>query len=386
VAKTSTKKKQVTLADIPRVGPGTPCGEWFRHYWIVVGTAQELYDIPQAVKVLGEKLVLFRDSSGKVGLLGEHCPHRGASLEYGDIEDGGLRCPYHGWLFNTAGQCLEMPAEPKDSKFCQKVKHLSYPVKELGGLLFAYMGPNPGDPPPLPKYAPLAERPGQWQVEPVRHADYSWFNFFENSADPAHVCILHRHAGYGQQSWGNQFFSYTDMPHFEFVEMDYGMKVVQVGDTEFVHAKVDAAELMARGSQCEHWMFVTPNDDDHFMLFTADNYRGPEADFFAKLKALRAKEMPAQEVKPYDKRRLMPYKGNIRQEDIVTQGTQGLLGERGEQLGLSDRGVIKFRKIVLDAIETALSGGRPKGVIGKSESAGLYKLDTQVGLREKKTN
>ncbi len=302
-----------------------------------------------------------------------------------------------------------MPAEPKDSKFCQKVKHLSYPVKELGGLLFAYMGPNADDAPPLPNYAPLAERPGQWQVEPVRHADYNWFNFFENSADPAHVCILHRHAGYGQQSWGNQFFSYTDMPHFEFIEMDYGMKVVmtkpgsekgtefvdemslalpsivQVGDTEFVHAKVDAAELMARGSQCEHWMFVTPNDDDHFMLFTADNYRGPEADFFAKLKTLRAKEMPAEEVKPYDKRRFMPYKGNIRQEDIITQGTQGLLGERGEQLGVSDRGVIKFRKIVLEAIETALSGGRPKGVIGKSESAGLYKLDTQVGLREKKT-
>ena len=148
-AKRKSKGKGVTLADIPHVGPGTPCGEWFRRYWVVVGTAQELYDIPQAVKVLGEKLVLFRDPSGKVGLLGEHCPHRGASLEYGDIEDGGLRCPYLGWLFNTAGQCLEMPAEPKDSKFCQKVKHLSYPVKELGGLLFAYMGPNPDDPPPL---------------------------------------------------------------------------------------------------------------------------------------------------------------------------------------------------------------------------------------------
>jgi phthalate 4,5-dioxygenase len=407
VAKANGKRKtkSVTVANIPHVGPGTPCGEWFRRYWVVVGTAQELYDIPQAVKVLGEKLVLFRDPAGKVGLLGEHCPHRGASLEYGDIEDGGLRCPYHGWLFNTAGQCLEMPAEPKDSKFCQKVKHLSYPLKELGGLLFAYMGPNPDDPPPLPNYAPLAERPGQWQVEPVRHADYNWFNFFENSADPAHVCILHRHAGYGQQSWGNQFFSYTDMPHFEFIEMDYGMKVVmtkpgsekgtefvdemslalpsivQVGDTEFVHAKVDAAELMARGSRCEHWTSVTQKDDDRFMLFTADNYRGPEADFFVKLKTLRAKEMPAEEVKPYDKRRFMPYKGNIRQEDIVTQGTQGLLGERGEQLGVSDRGVIKFRKIVVDAIETALRGGTPKGVVDKKRADEIFRLDTQVGVR-----
>jgi phenylpropionate dioxygenase-like ring-hydroxylating dioxygenase large terminal subunit len=403
-------KKRVTVGDIPRVGPGTPGGEWFRRYWIVVGTVQELYDIPQAVKVLGENLVLFRDPSGKVGLLGEHCPHRGASLEYGDIEDGGLRCPYHGWLFDVSGRCLEMPAEPKDSKFCEKVKHVSYPVKELGGLYFAYMGPNPGDPPPLPNYRPLADRPGQWQVEPVRHADYNWFNFFENSADPAHVCILHRHAGYGQQTWGNQFFSPTDMPHFEFVEMNYGMKVVmtkpgpeqgtefidemslalpsivQVGDTEFVHAKVDAAELMARGSRCEHWMFVTPNDDHHFMLFTADNYRGPEENFFEKLKAMRAQETPMEDVKPYDKRKFMPYKGNIRKEDLVTQGTQKLLGERDEQLGVSDRGVIKFRKIVLNAIETALGGGRPKGVIDTEDANRFYTLDTQVGLRTKRAN
>ena len=406
MAKVSTKKKRVTLADIPHVGPGTPCGEWFRRYWIVVGTVQELYDIPQAVKVLGESLVLFRDPSGKAGLLGEHCPHRGASLEYGDIEDGGLRCPYHGWLFDVSGRCLEMPAEPKDSKFCAKVKHVSYPVKELGGLYFAYMGPDRDNPPPLPNYRPLAERPGQWQVEPVRHADYNWFNFFENSADPAHVCILHRHAGYGQQTWGNQFFSATDMPHVEFVEMDYGMKVVmtkpgpeqgtefvdemslalpsivQVGDTEFVHAKVDAAELMARGSRCEHWMFVTPNDDDHFMLFTADNYRGPEENFFDKLKAMRAKETPMEDVKPYDKRKFVPYKGNIRKEDLVTQGTQKLLGERDEQLGVSDRGIIKFRKIVLDAIETVRSGGRPKGVIGREATERFYTLDTQVGLRK----
>jgi phenylpropionate dioxygenase-like ring-hydroxylating dioxygenase large terminal subunit len=399
--------QSINLADIPHVGPGTPGGEWFRRYWIVVGTAQELYDIPQAVKVLGEELVLFRDQTGKVGLLGESCPHRGASLEYGDIEDGGLRCPYHGWLFDVGGQCLEMPAEPKDSKFCRKVKHLSYPVKELGGLLFAYMGPDKDNPPPLPKYAPLVERTGQWQVEPLRRADYNWFNFFENSADPAHVCILHRHAGYGRQTWGDQFFSYTDMPHFEFVEMDYGMKVVmtkpgpkpgtefvdemslalpsivQVGDTEFVHAKIDATELIEKGSQCEHWMFVTPNDDDHFMLFTADNYRGPVENFFEKLKVLRAKETPVEIVKSYDKRKFMPFKGNIRKEDLVTQGTQKLLGERTEQLGVSDRGIIKFRKIVLDAIEKAQSGGRPKGVVGHERSNEIYRLETQVGVRAK---
>jgi phenylpropionate dioxygenase-like ring-hydroxylating dioxygenase large terminal subunit len=401
------RKHKVTLSDIPHVGPGTPAGEWFRRYWLVIGVARELFDIPQAVKVLGEELVLFRDPDGRLGLLGEHCPHRGTSLEYGDIEDGGLRCPYHGWLFDVHGQCMEMPAEPKDSKFCQKVKHLSYPVRELGGLIFAYMGTDRVKPPPLPNYAPLLDRGGQRQIEPVRHADYNWFNFFENSADPAHVCILHRHAGYGQQSWGDQFFSYKDMPYFDFVEMDYGMKVVmtkpgptpatefidemslalpsivQVGDTEFVHAKMDAAALIDAGSQCEHWMFVTPNDDAHFMLFTADNYFGPVENFFDKLKEQRATETPIEPVKPYDKRKHMPYKGNVRKEDIMTQGTQGFLGERNEQLGASDRGVIKFRKIVVDAIRTALNGGLPKGVLANERAGEMIQLDTQVGVRNK---
>jgi 5,5'-dehydrodivanillate O-demethylase len=299
-----------------------------------------------------------------------------------------------------------MPAEPKDSNFCQKVKQLSYPVRELGGLIFAYMGPDQANPPPLPQYAPLLDRGGQRQIEPVRYADYNWFNFFENSADPAHVCILHRHAGYGQQSWGDHFFSYRDMPYFDFVEMDYGMKVVmtkpgptpatefidemslalpsivQVGDTEFVHAKMDAAALINEGSRCEHWMFVTPNDDDHFMLFTADNYTGPVENFFERLKEMRDKERPVQEVKSYDKRKHMPYKGNVRQEDIMAQGTQGLLGERSEQLGASDRGVIKFRKIVLDAIETALQGGTPRGLLPRDAATGITRLDTAVGVRQ----
>ena len=401
------RSKQISLADIPRVGPGTPAGEWFRRYWIVVGTTRELHDIPQAVKVLGEELVLFRDQTGQLGLVGMHCPHRGASLEYGDIEDGGIRCAYHGWLFDVRGRCLEMPAEPAEGKFTQKVKHLSYPVREQGGLIFAYMGPDKNDPPPLPRYSPLSDRGGLRQIEPVRQCDYNWFNFFENSADPAHVCILHRHAGYGEQSWGDHFFSYREMPDFQFVDMDYGMKVVmtkpgpngedefademslalpsiiQVGDTEFVHAKLDAAALMRDGSQCEHILFLTPNDDDHFMIFTVDYYMGPDKDFFDKLKQMRAQERPKQDVKPYDRRKYMPYKGNVRQEDLITQSTQGKLGEREEQLGVSDRGVIKFRRIVLEAIETALRGDVPRGVLTSERAGEMIQLHCFAGVRAK---
>jgi phenylpropionate dioxygenase-like ring-hydroxylating dioxygenase large terminal subunit len=399
------QRKKVTLGDIPHVGPGTPAGEWFRKYWLAVGTTQDLFDLPQAVNVLGEELVLFRDESGKLGLLGLHCPHRGTSLEYGDIEDGGIRCPYHGWLFNIGGQCLEMPAEPKDSKFPQKVRHLSYPVREQGGLIFAYMGADKENPPPLPKYSPLVDRGGQRQVEHVRHCDYNWFNFFENSADPAHICILHRHAGYGEQSWGDQFFGYKQMPDFSYVEMDYGMKVVmtkpgpepgtewademslampsiiQVGDTEFVHAKLDAAALVRNGSQCEHFLFLTPNDDDHFMIFTVDYYTGPDPDFFEHLKQMRAHEVPKHQVKEYDRRKYMPFKGNIRQEDLMTQSTQAPVGKRAEQLGTSDRGVIKFRNIVIDAIEIALEGGIPKGVLTTDRADEMIQLHSFAGVR-----
>ena len=398
------KLKQVSLADIPRVGPGTPAGEWLRKYWLAVSAAEELHDIPKAVKVLDEELVLFRDLNGRLGLVGLHCPHRGTSLEYGDVEDRGIRCPYHGWLFDVSGQCLEQPAEPKDSVFCQKVKHLSYPVQELGGLIFAYLGPQPA--PPLPRYSCLVDRGGMRQIEPVRTNDYNWFNFFENSADPCHICILHRHTGYGEQSWGDQFFSYTDMPDFQFAETEYGFKVVmtkpgpsagtefvdtmslalpsiiQVGDTEFVHAKVDAVKLMTEGSQCEHVLFLTPNDDDHFTIYTVNYYTGSDPQFFEKLKAMRAAEEPRHEVKAYDNRKYMPFKGNVRQEDIMSQSTQGLLGEREERLATSDKGVIMFRRIIREAIAAAQKGQRPKGVLPKEKASEVVYFDSFTGVRK----
>ena len=101
---------------------------------MVVARTQDLRDIPLGIKILGEDLVLFRNQEDRMGLLGRHCPHRGTSLEYGDIEPSGLRCPYHGWLFDVTGACLEQPAEPKGSNFCEKVKHLSYPVRENGRI------------------------------------------------------------------------------------------------------------------------------------------------------------------------------------------------------------------------------------------------------------
>jgi hypothetical protein len=160
--------------------------------------------------------------------------------------------------------------------------------------------------------------------------------------------------------------------------------IIQVGDTEFIHAKLDAVALMTSGSQCEHMLFLTPNDDHHFMIFTVDNYSGPVADFFDRLQKMRGKETPKQDVKSYDRRPFMPFKGNIRQEDLMTQGTQGVLGERRERLGAADRGVIKFRKIVVDAIRNARKGGTPKGVLLKHRAGDVIRLDTSVGVRRAK--
>jgi phenylpropionate dioxygenase-like ring-hydroxylating dioxygenase large terminal subunit len=396
---------RITNRDIPHVGSGTPGGEWLRRYWLVVGTVPELHDVPRAVRVLGEDLVLFRDLAGRVGLVGRRCAHRGSSLEYGDIEKGGIRCPYHGWLFDVSGNCFEQPSEPAGRDFCGKVKQLAYPVREKGGLIFAYMGPDSANPPPLPNYSPLVDRGGQRLIESTRYFDYNWFNFYENSADPCHVWILHSRSAYGEQTWGNQFFSIKDPPDYTPVETPYGMKMVmskpgptpetefvdemslslpsilQVGDTEFVHAKVDPEVLTKVGSNYEHFMFLTPNDDHHFMLFTVDYYTGPDPDIFRRLAEMRTREVPRQEVKPYDSRPLMPFRGNIRQEDIVTQGTQDLLGLREEHLGPSDRGVIMLRKMVRDAIQAVAEGREPKALHLEGDSAGLVRLDSFVGVR-----
>ncbi len=398
------RKNKITLSDLARVGPGTPAGEWFRCYWLAVGTAAELHDIPSRVKVLDEELVLFRDGAGQLGLIGLHCPHRGTALEYGDVEERGIRCPYHGWLFDVRGQCLEQPAEPKGSAFHGKVKHLSYPVREQGGLIFAYLGPDRDDPPPLPNYFPLVDKKGKRLPERTRSYDYNWFNFIENGADPVHFSILHRsdpHDG----TWRSWFFNFKDIPPFDAVETGYGMKVVsrkpgptpeteyvdeksfalpsilQIGDTEFTHFKKESAALKD-GSHNEHFMFLTPNDDEHFTLFTVNYYTGPDPEFFEKLAPSR-ELIAADEKKAYDMRPHAPFRGSVRREDIACQATQTPIDARKEQLATSDRGVILLRKLILDGVKAVQEGRRPKGVLPRERDGEVIKIDSFTGVRTK---
>jgi phenylpropionate dioxygenase-like ring-hydroxylating dioxygenase large terminal subunit len=396
----ASRKKKITLADLARVGSDTPAGEWFRRYWLAVASAADLKDIPLALKVLGEELVLFRDGRGHPGLISLHCPHRGTALEYGDVETNGIRCPYHGWLFDISGQCVEQPAEP-DGRFARKVKHLAYPVREQGGLFFAYLGPEREDPPPLPQYFALVDNAGQRSLEATRRYDYNWFNFIENGADPVHFSILHR-SDPNDGTWRSWFFDFKNIPDFDAIETSYGMKVVshkpgptadteyvdeksfalpsilQIGDTEFTHFK-RPREALKDGSHNRHFMFLTPNDDEHFTLFTVNYYTGPDREFFQKLAPSR--ELTAREEKKvYDRRPFAPFRGSVRLEDIACQTTQGIIGARREQLATSDKGVIMLRKMILAGVRAVAEGRTPKG---REPNGEVIEIDSFTGLRAK---
>ncbi|WP_298212687.1 Rieske 2Fe-2S domain-containing protein [Acidovorax sp.] len=177
---------------LTRTGPATPMGDLFRRYWIPVLMAQEL-PVPDCspirVKLLSEHLIAFRDSNGKLGLIDEFCAHRRVSLWFGRNEEGGIRCPYHGWKYDTSGQCLDIPSEPDGSKFCNKVKLNSYPCVELGGVIWTYMGPSDKQP-PLPEF--------EWALVPDSHRyvskriqENNYLQAMEGGIDSSHVSWLH---------------------------------------------------------------------------------------------------------------------------------------------------------------------------------------------------
>jgi len=157
--------------------------------------------------------------------------------------------------------------------------------------------------------------------------------------------------------------------------------ILQIGDTEFTHFK-KKREALASGSHNEHFMFVTPNDDDRFTLFTVNHYMGPDPEFFQKLAPSRRIAAPV-EKKEYDRRKYSPYRGNVRTEDIMCQTTQGLIGERKEQLATSDKGVILIRKIILDTIQAVWEGRVPKGIPAREEADKLIQIDSFTGIRAK---
>ena len=169
---------------IALTGPGTPGGALMRRYWHPIALSEELppCGAPMPIEILGEQLVLFRDERGRPGLLGLYCSHRCADLSYGRIEDGGLRCLYHGWLYDIDGRCLDQPAEPPGSRYKDEIRHLAYPIIERAGLLFAYMGKD--EPPLLPGYEFLNAAPAHLYLQKT-YMECNYLQALEGDLDPA---------------------------------------------------------------------------------------------------------------------------------------------------------------------------------------------------------
>lgn len=186
-------------ATLAQVGAGTPMGELLRRYWHPIGLAADATDTPSKVRVLGEDLILFRDKGGRPGLVYPHCAHRGTSLYYGKVEERGIRCCYHGWLFDVQGHCVEQPCEPELGRARGKVRQPWYPVQEHYGLIWAYLGPADKKP-VLPRYEAL-ERLDEGELLEANDASIggggpaivpcNWLQHYENLVDPFHVVVLH---------------------------------------------------------------------------------------------------------------------------------------------------------------------------------------------------
>ncbi|MEE8517548.1 MAG: Rieske 2Fe-2S domain-containing protein, partial [Dehalococcoidia bacterium] len=211
---------------VTHVGAGTPMGNLMRQYWIpfLFSWEVEADGPPERVRLLGEDLVVFRDTQGRPGLVAESCPHRGASLYFGRNENNGLSCVYHGWKFDVNGACLEMPSEPAESNFHVKVRTLSYPLVERAGIVWAYMGPRTA-PPPLPDFEWLS-LPEDHIVASKRVQYTNWVQAMEGDLDQSHLSFTHRWLNLRADSIRpgvDQIRQNDTHPKFQVIETDYGV-------------------------------------------------------------------------------------------------------------------------------------------------------------------
>ena len=352
---------------LTRVGPGTPAGETLRKYWLPVGFSHEhKSDAPRLVRWLGEDLILFRDESGRVGLIEPACAHRGTSLEYGWIEAGGIRCCYHGWVYDVEGRCIEQPGEPPGSDFKNKIKLKSYPVRELGGMIWAYMGK--GKPPELNNYHFLLRTDGE-RVYAGYVRECNYMQQLENGLDPVHATVLHGRPVHGEPAAPE----WMERPEFEvaanesmayYVARRQGPKP----GTEWHREVAYLPPLLV-----VHHGGSLPGDPEPAMVDVS--WRMPIDDTSTRSFTLRI--YPAADGKPRqmqtDRPRPAPLMRGTRKQydmasingqDTAAQVGQGAIVDRArEHLGHSDRGVIQVRKLWQKTIEASMRGEEPPNLI-----------------------
>ena len=351
---------------LTRVGKGTPCGELMRRYWMPIGPASELSEEnpKKRIRLLGEDLVLFRDGSGRIGLIEEQCRHRLASLYYGFVEDDGIRCPYHGWKFDCTGKCIDQPFEPPESNLKDEATAVVYPVQELSGLLFAYLGPEPV--PLLPRYEPLVRDDVERTIYVLDELACNWLQVMENSVDPAHTHYLH---GYNLtlQGSGDGAFHHRHFTALDFIEKNEAnwggivKKRVYEGekleDTEG-HPVIFPNILLLPPHPNYMMHFRVPVDDTHTQIYRLRFTPSQDGSKVVQ------DEIPVEYMGPIKGENGEYHMKTFGSQDGMAWETQGPITDRSKEfLGHTDRGIAMFRRMLRQQIDAVAAGKDPVGVV-----------------------
>ncbi len=373
-------------------GPGTPGGDLMRCYWQPIALASEIPSdgAPLPMRLFGEDLVLFRDDKGRLGLLGLLCSHRCADLSYGRVEDGGLRCLYHGWLFDVEGRCLEQPAEPPESRYKDEIRHPAYKVVERAGMLFAYMGK--GVPPLLPDYEFLSADPAHLFLQKT-YMDCNYLQSLEGDIDPSHLSYLHRPMAPvdkrnvpGAEKSADTFYREDVRPKLEWERSEFGIRIYSIrgaGDkgryvriTHFIlpnKAAIIGNEGRVGEGYSIHW-HVPIDDENHFRFdfifnrarpVARERYEGEIAREIAGNRYIRNKANRYRQDRGLMKTSNFTGMGDyFPVHDAFATETPGRIHDRArEHLGTSDSCIVAARRELLAAIAEVRAGRDPVHVV-----------------------
>jgi phthalate 4,5-dioxygenase len=391
-----------------RVGPGTPMGNLLRRYWLpalLTAEAPEPDGPPIRVRLLGEDLIAFRDSSGDAGLVANACPHRGASLFFGRNEEAGLRCVYHGWKFDRNGACVDMPSEPAESNFRTKVRVRAYPTHESGGIIWTYMGPAEK----MTAFRDLGSESvprEHWRASKVL-SYCNWMQGLEGNLDTTHISFLHGgrtpfnpsefpegddtdRPGYPSLAMRGYVHRTVPDPYLEVQDTWYGLRYVGIRETPngFVNARVSdfivplltfvpQAYLPVGGDSC---ILMVPRDDDTYYRYgidmkpairdrqmDTDRYEMPSFGPGTRNTGVSGEQKRAQLAEndyliDRDEQRSQTYTGikGIAQQDMaVTESMGAIMDRANEHLGTSDKAIIRMRRMLIEAARNLEKGIEP---------------------------
>jgi phthalate 4,5-dioxygenase len=378
---------------LTQTGPKTPAGELLRRYWQPVALSEELPEggAPLTVRILGEELVLFRDDRGRPGLLGLHCSHRGTDLSYGRVENGGLRCLYHGWLYDVSGCILEQPGELGRGADRHMIRHRAHPCCEAGGVIFTYLGP--GEPPLLPNYEFLSVPEAQRAVTKIFY-QCNYLQGNEGNIDPVHLSFLHQYLSEsqvamkrvvrGSHATDNALLSEDIAPRIEVELMDFGLRIYTLRDsgpdkrylrvTNFIMPNLSAFGGSTVGEgYAVHW-HVPIDDTRHWkyvFIFSREKPLPPQlreknrADLTADYRLTRHAANRYQQDRESMKSQTFTGMGpNFQAHDAFATETQGAIQDRTEEhLVSSDKAIVAARKLLINAIKQVRDGRDPQHVI-----------------------